>query len=50
MDDSSQKVIKYRYYEDYTQKEVGDILGISQVKVSRIEKKGKAKIKEYIKS
>lgn len=48
LDDLSQKVIKYRYYEDYTQKEVGDILGISQVKVSRIESNSKKKILEYI--
>ena len=48
LDVLSQKVIKYRYYEDYTQKEVGDILGISQVKVSRIESNSKKKILEYI--
>ena len=28
-----------RYYEDYTQTQVADILGISQVQVSRLEKK-----------
>lgn len=42
------KVIDYRYFKDYTQQEVADILGINQVKVSRLEKSSKRKIKEYI--
>ena len=41
-------VIDYRYFQDLTQSETADILGISQVKVSRIETKSKQKIKEYI--
>lgn len=28
-----------RYFDDYTQTQVADILGISQVQVSRLEKK-----------
>lgn len=48
LDPLSSLVIKYRYKEDMTQSEVADILGISQVKVSRIESKGKQKILEYI--
>ena len=40
-------VIKYRL-NNYTQTEVANILGLSQVKVSRLETKGKTKIKEYI--
>ncbi len=43
-----QEVIKIRYFEDLTQMETAEVLGISQVKVSRIESKGKQKIKEYI--
>ena len=41
-------IIKYRYFNDYTQSEIAEILGLSQVKVSRLENKGKTKIKEYI--
>lgn len=43
-----QEVIKIRYFQDFTQTETAEALGISQVKVSRIEQKGKQKIKEYI--
>lgn len=43
-----QDVIKIRYFNDLTQIETAKVLGISQVKVSRIENKGKQKIKEYI--
>lgn len=42
------EVIKIRYFNDLTQCEAAKALGISQVKVSRLEQKGKAKIKEYI--
>ena len=33
------QVIKLRYFQDATQQQVAKILGISQVQVSRIEKK-----------
>jgi RNA polymerase sporulation-specific sigma factor len=45
-----QQVIKIRYFSDFTQSETANYLGISQVKVSRIEQKGKEKIKKYIAS
>ncbi len=48
LDPLSSAVMKYRYQCDLTQKEVADILGISQVNVSRIEFKSKKKILEYI--
>ncbi len=48
LDPLSSAVINYRYNEDLTQQEVAKLLGISQVKVSRIESKGKDKILEYI--
>ena len=35
----ARQVIVLRYYEDYTQQQVADMLGISQVQVCRIEKK-----------
>jgi len=34
-----QKIIYYRYYQDLSQKEVGDILNTNQVKISRSEAK-----------
>ena len=43
-----QDVIKIRYFQDLSQVETAKVLGISQVKVSRLETKGKQKIKEYI--
>ena len=43
------KVMKLRYFHDFTQSKVGDILGISQVQVSRIEKKALMFLKkEYL--
>ena len=48
LDNLEKKVFLSRYYEDLTQSETANILGLSQVKVSRLEKKSKAKIKEYI--
>jgi len=47
-DPLSSAVIRYRYLYDLTQREVAELLGISQVNVSRIESKGKKKILEYI--
>ncbi len=37
--DLEKKVMKLRYFEDFTQAKTGEILGISQVQVSRIERK-----------
>lgn len=48
LDPLSSAVISYRYMCDLTQSEVAEKLGISQVKVSRIESKSKSKILEYI--
>lgn len=39
LDDREKKIILLRYYKNMTQSEVSSILGISQVQVSRIEKK-----------
>lgn len=44
------RVITMRYMDDLTQDETAKILGLSQVKVSRIEKTSKTKMKEYIAS
>lgn len=48
LDSLSSEVIKKRYFSDYSQEETAKILGISQSKVSRIEKRAKSKIYEYI--
>ncbi len=37
--EQERKVIVFRYFKDMTQQQTGDLLGISQVQVSRIEKK-----------
>ena len=39
MQKKGKEIILLRYYKDKTQSEVGKILGISQVQVSRIEKR-----------
>lgn len=41
-------IVYLRYYKDQTQTEVAERLGISQVQVSRIEKKLLQEIKEYL--
>lgn len=38
MDDFDRQLIEYRYYQGYTQSQTADVLGVSQVKVSRQEK------------
>lgn len=48
LDPLSSAVMKYRYERDYTQSETAKALGISQVKVSRLESSSKKKILEYI--
>jgi len=48
LDNLEQSVINCRFFSDLTQMETADALGISQVKVSRVEAKSKKKIKEYI--
>lgn len=42
------QIIMLRYFEDKTQSEIGKLLNISQVQVSRIEKKVLHKLKSYI--
>lgn len=47
LEEPMRSIMMYRL-NDYTQSEIAQHLGLSQVKVSRLESKGKAKIKEYI--
>ena len=48
LSDLEKNIINSRYYEDLTQSEIADKLGISQVKVSRYEKKSLIKMREYM--
>lgn len=48
LDDRSKKIILLRYYKGRTQTQVAKILGITQVQVSRIEKKILSEMKQAI--
>lgn len=48
LDDRSKKIILLRYYKGRTQMQVAKILGITQVQVSRIEKKILNEMKDSI--
>ena len=37
LSDNERKVILYRYYEDYTQQEIADVLGLSVKQICRYE-------------
>ena len=45
--EEDKQIIKYRYFDDYTQTEVAKRMGLTQVMVSRRETKSLAKIKKY---
>ncbi len=45
LDEKERRVILYRYFKEKTQTEISNILGVSQVQVSRIEKKALEKMK-----
>ncbi len=48
LNEFDKSLINYRYYEGYTQSETADIMGISQVKVSRQEKLILSRLKDNI--
>lgn len=48
LDESEKELITSRYYQDMTQKEIADSLGISQVQVSRKENKILEKLKTKV--
>lgn len=48
LEPQARKVIVLRYYKDYTQQQVANLMGISQVQVCRIEKRTLKKIAEKI--
>ena len=49
LDNREKQIILLRYYKNNTQSQVAKILGISQVQVSRIEKKILESMKKEIK-
>lgn len=50
LDEKDQRIILLRYFQDKTQTDIAKELGISQVQVSRLEKKILAKLKERMTS
>lgn len=46
--EEEKKVIIYRYYRDMTQSQIAEKIGISQVQVSRIEKRALGKMKDNV--
>ena len=48
LNQSEKDIIKSRYFEDLTQSEVAKKLNMTQVMVSRYEKKGISKMREYL--
>lgn len=45
LDENEKKIIIYRYFKEKTQTEVSKIIGVSQVQISRIEKRALLKMK-----
>jgi RNA polymerase sporulation-specific sigma factor len=48
LEEKERTIIYMRYFEDKTQTEIADMIGISQVQVSRIEKKVLLKMREQM--
>lgn len=48
LNDDERQIINYRYFQDLTQSETAKALGISQVTVSRYEKKSLTKMYNYL--
>ena len=48
LEDNERKVIYYRYMEDMTQTAIAEILGVSQMQISRLEKSALSKIRQFM--
>lgn len=48
LNDFEYKLISLRYYSSKSQKEIGNILGVSQAQISRMEKKILTKLREFL--
>ena len=49
LSDNERKVIYYRYFEDLTQSKAAELLGISQMQVSRLEKNALQQLRKIVK-
>ncbi|AXI08046.1 RNA polymerase sigma factor SigB [Oceanobacillus zhaokaii] len=50
LSEREQEILKYTYFENLSQKETGEILGISQMHVSRLQRRSLRKLREAIQS
>ncbi|RDW17180.1 RNA polymerase sigma factor SigB [Oceanobacillus arenosus] len=50
LSEREQQILKYTYFENLSQKETGEILGISQMHVSRLQRRSLRKLREAIQS
>lgn len=48
LDEKERKIIIFRYFQDLTQTQIANKIGISQVQVSRIEKKVLGRMRKYM--
>lgn len=48
LDAKEKKVVYYRYFKDKKQNEIADLLGVTQVQISRIEKRAMEKMKKSL--
>lgn len=48
LDERARGVLRMRFFEDYTQAEVGEVLGVSQVQVSRLERQALLRLREML--
>ncbi|GAA0447272.1 MAG: RNA polymerase sigma factor SigB [Bacillota bacterium] len=50
LSEREQQILKYTYFENMSQKETGELLGISQMHVSRLQRRSLRKLREAIQS
>jgi RNA polymerase sigma-B factor len=48
LSDREQQILRYTYFENKSQKETGDLLGISQMHVSRLQRRSLKKLREAL--
>ncbi len=48
LDEEERKIVKYRYYDSFTQSKTAHLLNMSQVQVSRAEKRILLKLRKYL--
>src|SRR5699024_11321494 len=50
LSDREQKILQCTFFENKSQKETGELLGISQMRVSRLQRQSLRKLNEFIQS